>query len=113
MDGVLIHSAEAHGQAFHTVFESLGIDDFEYSSYAGWRTPEVIRDVLKRRGLAHPSSIVEDASRNKTRLARQMLDAEYPMDTNAGRVIGHLAAEYRLGLATSGSRGSVDSFLSH
>jgi len=113
MDGVLIHSAEAHRRAFHTVFKPLGINDFEYCDYAGWRTAEVVRDVLERRGIPSPTAVVEQAAIEKSRLAREMLNADYPMDTDSAGVIGHLGANYRLALATSGSRGSLDAFFRH
>jgi len=50
LDGVLIQSAPSHAAAFEQVFAQYGIHDFEYAPYAGWRTSEVIADVLARHG---------------------------------------------------------------
>ena len=54
--------------------QQLGVDDFEYPPYAGWRTPEVIEDVLKRRGRLDTSETIATAARDKSRLARQLIE---------------------------------------
>jgi len=111
MDGVLIHSATTHEQAFSQVFNYIGINDFDYSLYAGWRTTDVVADVFRTRGIASSPGAIASAASEKTHLARQLLAADYPLDRNCGRVLGQLGANFRLALASSGSRQSVDTFL--
>lgn len=111
LDGVLIRSADCHRAAFQQVFQQLGVDDFEYARYAGWRTPEVFEDVLRLRGrIAEPESVAS-AAREKSRLARQLIEQTQPIDPHCGEILAKLAARYPLGLASSGSPSSVDAFL--
>jgi phosphoglycolate phosphatase-like HAD superfamily hydrolase len=46
LDGVLVNSAPCHRAAFEQIFTALGIHDFEYSRFAGWRTRDVVERVL-------------------------------------------------------------------
>jgi beta-phosphoglucomutase len=111
MDGVLIHSAEIHRKAFEEAFKPFGINDFDYSMYAGQRTPEVVLDVLARRGLSSAPEVVAKTAIEKSSLAKQMMDADYPIDEAYGVILSRLAAQFDLALASSGSRGSVENFL--
>src|SRR4051794_28931633 len=111
LDGVLIESADYHRAAFERVFQLHGIHDFEYALYAGWRTPDAIADVLKRRGFTVSSDGIAEIAREKSRLARQSIETSRPISRDCESVLAELAAEYRLALASSGSRASVDSFL--
>ena len=111
LDGVLMESAECHRIAFQQVFEQFGINDFQYSSYAGWRTRDVVADVLQRKGRIASAVEIGAASSGKTLLARELLDAQRPVSPDCGSVLAKLAALYPLGLASSGSRASVDAFL--
>jgi HAD superfamily hydrolase (TIGR01509 family) len=110
LDGVLIRSADCHRRAFERVFEGLGIHGFEYAPYAGWRTPEVIEDVLRSRGRAVDSEVVACSAREKSRLARESIEQTRPLDPYCGAVLAKLGAAYPLALASSGSRASVDAF---
>ncbi len=111
LDGVLIQSAPSHAAAFEQVFAKRGIDDFEYAPYAGWRTPDVIAEVLARRGRTVSLATVADMAREKSLLARQLLDASYPVAKNCEATLAQLAGGFHLALASSGSRSSVDAFL--
>jgi len=111
MDGVLVDSTPIHAQAFEEVFRSVGIDDFEYASYAGMRTAEVIRDVMLQRGrLLEPEEIAGLAAA-KTRLAVQRMKAANPVFPHALEVLERLSARYLLALVSSGSEVSVRSFI--
>ena len=111
MDGVLVDSTPIHAQAFEEVFRSVGIDDFEYASYAGMRTAEVIRDVILQRGrLLQPEEIAGLAAA-KTRLAVQRMKAANPVFPHALEVLERLSARYLLALVSSGSEVSVRSFI--
>jgi HAD superfamily hydrolase (TIGR01509 family) len=93
------------------VFEQLGIDDFQYSPYAGWRTRDVIAAVLQRSGHLTSPSEIDAASSKKTQLARHMLESTRPVDPACGSVLANVAAALPLGLASSASRAGVQAFL--
>ncbi len=111
LDGVLIQSAPSHAAAFEQVFALRDIHDFEYGPYAGWRTPDVIADVLTQRGKSFSPEAMAEIAREKTRLAREMLDARRPLAKNCEAMLAELAGAFQLALASSGSRASVDAFL--
>jgi len=111
LDGVLIQSAPSHAAAFEQVFARCGIHDFEYAPYAGWRTPEVIADVLARRGRTESAQAIAEMAWEKSLLARQLLAASYPLAKNCEVTLAELAGGFHVALASSGSRSSVDAFL--
>ncbi len=111
LDGVLLKSTECHRLAFQEIFEPLGIHDFDYSPYAGWRTAEVVEDVLRNRGFSTTVESISALAREKSRRARLKLDETQPIDPFCGPVLAVLGASYPLALASSGSRESVDAFL--
>jgi HAD superfamily hydrolase (TIGR01509 family) len=108
LDGVLMNSAPCHRSAFESIFERFAIRDFVYAQYAGWRTADVIRHVLGDR--VDAAEIARLAS-EKSRLARQELQRTNPVHPEAMQVLAALAPRYRLGLASSGSRESIELFL--
>ena len=111
LDGVLMLSTDCHRAAFDEVFRGLGIDDFDYTPYAGWRTLEVIADVLTRRGQSASAETIAAAAAEKSARARELLYASQPLAPGCEALLAKLAADYHLALASSGSRSSVDSFL--
>jgi HAD superfamily hydrolase (TIGR01509 family) len=111
LDGVLIDSTACHRAAFKEILRPFGIADFEYSQYAGWRTPEVIAAEFQRRGLPADGETVRAAAEGKTQLARKMLVERNPVADGSREVLEELSRNYRLALASSGSHGSVHSFL--
>ena len=111
LDGVLIQSAPSHAAAFKQVFERLAIRDFEYAPYAGWRTAEVIADVLERRGRTESADAIAGMAREKSRIARELLEASRPLAKDCEATLAELAGGFPLALASSGSRSSVDAFL--
>jgi len=110
LDGVLLHSPGIHRDAFDEVFQQFSVSGFDYSRYAGWRTADVVADVLKPSGIVDPQ-VIRRASEQKTALARERMAQRKPLDPDCGRVLADLAADHELGLASSGSRASVDAFL--
>ena len=114
MDGVLIHSRDFHRRAFEEVLSELGIHDFQYDRYAGWRTSEVFQSVLTNHfGQAVGDSQLAEYSARKTARARQLLDLEFPIAPGCVETVKSLAPRYQLALASSGSRASVNAFLNH
>jgi HAD superfamily hydrolase (TIGR01509 family) len=111
LDGVLIHSTPIHRAAFEQVFRPFGIQDFQYFEYAGWKTVDVVEDVFRRHRLAASTQQISEVASEKSRIARELLDRDPPLDPDCGRVLAEIAAEYPMALASSGSRPSVDAFL--
>ncbi len=111
LDGVLIDSAPCHRQAFEEVLQPFGVMDFDYTHYAGWRTGEVIRAELARTSHTVDGPTLAAAAARKTQLAREKILAGNPVMKDCLPVLRELAARYVLALATSGSRGTVEVFL--
>jgi beta-phosphoglucomutase len=111
LDGVLIDSSACHRAAFETVFAAHGILDFDYVPYAGWRTLDVVKDVFHRAGVSFDGDEVAQAAGRKTRMARELIAARKPLMAGCPQILHDLAGDYRLALATSGSRGAVEAFL--
>jgi len=113
LDGVLIHSRAAHAKAFEEVFAGFGITGFDYGRFAGWRTDEVVAAVFAE----HPhvtaslETIGECADR-KSRRARELLSAGDHIAEGCTATLERLSRRYSISLASSGSRASVEAFLS-
>jgi len=112
LDGVLIHSRSAHARAFQEVLSGYGIHDFDYDDFAGWRTPEVFRAIFCDRYKGEVSDVmISQCSQRKSQRARDLIAAEHPIEPDCAPIVRELACRYRLALASSASRQSVDSFL--
>jgi beta-phosphoglucomutase len=111
LDGVLIHSSVCHSNAFQTVFARHGIRNFDYATYAGRRTPDVVEDVFRRSGIPLDPEVVSQTALEKSRLARQFLAEREPLAEGCLDILTQLAGRYFLALATSGSRASLETFL--
>jgi HAD superfamily hydrolase (TIGR01509 family) len=111
LDGVLIDSAPYHKAAFEEVFRPLGIDDFNYPRYAGWRTADVVENVLRAAHRTPEPELVREMSGAKSRIAREKLAAANPVAPDCLAILEELSGHYALALASSGSRQSVELFL--
>jgi HAD superfamily hydrolase (TIGR01509 family) len=111
LDGVLIDSSVCHRDAFEAVFAAHGISDFDYPTYAGRRTRDVIAEVFHRAGIAVDPEVIAQTAQEKSRLARQFLGEKEPLAEGCPEVLQQLAGRYPLALATSGSRLSLEMFL--
>jgi HAD superfamily hydrolase (TIGR01509 family) len=111
LDGVLINSSVCHRDAFQAVLAPYGIHDFDYPTYAGKRTPDVIAEVFHRAGIAADPKMIAQTAQEKSRLARQLLGEKEPLADGCTEILKQLAARYSLALATSGSRPSLEMFL--
>jgi beta-phosphoglucomutase len=113
MDGVLVTSSEIHRQAFEEILMPLGIA-FHYDRFAGRRTADVFREVLReaRPPLAVSEGRIEEYARRKSARARELMTAgEGNLAPGCVAVLTALAEGYALALASSGSRDSVKAFL--
>jgi HAD superfamily hydrolase (TIGR01509 family) len=111
LDGILILSSSSHRAAFEQVFLEYGIGDFDYSRYAGWRTPEVVEHVFAQHGRPIDATQIERLAALKSRLAREILQRQKPLAPGCEDALARLASVYPLAVASSGSRPSVDAFL--
>jgi len=111
LDGVLVDSSVCHRDAFQAVFALYGIHDFDYATYAGRRTPDVVAEVFRRAGIAAQSGVITQTAQEKSRLARQFLSEKEPLAEGCPQILEQLAGRYALALATSGSCLSVETFL--
>jgi HAD superfamily hydrolase (TIGR01509 family) len=111
LDGVLLDSAPCHRRAFEEVFRPFGIRDFDYRPYAGWKTSNVIEDVLRSAGREPAPELIAELAAEKSRLARETLLALNPVASNCIPVLERLSRDYVLALASSGSRASIALFL--
>jgi HAD superfamily hydrolase (TIGR01509 family) len=112
LDGVLIHSRAAHAQAFQEVFATFGIADFHYDRFAGWRTPEVFRAVFAEHSATPVADVtIEECSRRKSERARELLSSGDHVARDCVVAVERLSRRYRVALASSGSRASVQAFL--
>lgn len=111
MDGVLVHSTPCHSQAFAEILNSLGISNFVYSRFAGWRTSDVFRTVFLEAGLPMTEEKIAECSRNKSARSKELLERTPGLFTSCAPGVTRLAAHYPLALASSGSRSSVETFL--
>jgi HAD superfamily hydrolase (TIGR01509 family) len=111
LDGVLLNSASSHRHAFEEVFRPFGIRDFDYRQYAGWKTSNVIEHVLRSAGREPAPELIAELAAEKSRLARETLLESNPVTPDCIPVLERLSREYKLALASSGSRASIALFL--
>ncbi|MBI1860032.1 MAG: HAD family phosphatase [Deltaproteobacteria bacterium] len=106
LDGVLIHSATAHEQAFLTILKEIGVKTFHYERYAGQRTDEVFATLLKS---ASPQEI-EALAKKKRKLAFSELRRTRPLVPHCREHLTLFKSRARLALATSSSRQQMELF---
>jgi beta-phosphoglucomutase len=111
MDGVLLDSTACHSQAFAEILISLGIFNFSYSRFAGWRTADVFRTVFLEADRSMTEAEIADCSKRKSARSRQLLEEQSQLFTACASVVSSLSALHPLALASSGSRVSVETFL--
>jgi HAD superfamily hydrolase (TIGR01509 family) len=111
MDGVLVDSAVCHRTAFEQTFLPFGVTGFDYGRYAGWRTPEVVRDVLTGVVPDLTDESIDQIAGRKSQIARDLMTATDRTVPGCTAVLERLAECYMLALASSGSRQSVELFL--
>lgn len=110
MDGVLFSSTNCHARAYTETFQAIGINDFSYPLYAGVRTDEAVRQVLREHSYPVDEAEVTSLVEEKQRLVRQYLAEEGCVIDGARKLLTEASKHYRLALATSASAGTVDIF---
>lgn len=110
MDGVLFSSGDCHEEAFRQTFESAGIKNFSYKEIAGMRTDEAIKKVFVDCGRTLRESEVEALVASKQKKVRELLAEKGSIMDGCVSVINALQGKYRILLASSASRGTIDIF---
>lgn len=111
LDGVLVNSAPFHRAAFEEIFAPFGIQTFEYSLFAGWRTRDVVVKVLSDAGCEVTDEEIDGAAAEKSRLARERMAAADPVVPGCAELLQTLKNQgLTLALASSGSPASVAAF---
>jgi HAD superfamily hydrolase (TIGR01509 family) len=108
---VLIDSSPIHAWAFQQVFARAGVTSFDYSRWAGLRTREVIETVLSESGCRTSAEQRAEMAALKSRLAFERMTAEPPLIPGCSDLLRDLQTRFRLALASSASRPSVELFL--
>src|SRR5215475_13480324 len=91
MDGVLLDSSSIHEQAFRDVLAAQAVDRFEYRGVAGMRTDEALRKVLTENGISYTDELITSLAAAKSRLAREAIVRENPVDPRWKDVLEGLA----------------------
>lgn len=111
MDGVLWDSTPCHEAAFVDVLGRVGVTGFDYHQYAGRRTVEVVRAEAARMGFDWSEELIAQLGQEKTEQARSLIDVMRPVSAGCLELMEELYGRFGLGLASSGSRGTVELFL--
>ncbi len=111
MDGVLLYSSPMHERAYREALADLPIRKFRYSNVAGMRTDEALRVILADNDVPYTPELVGALAATKSRLARELIRSQNPVAPGCVEVVGRLAENYRLALASSASKATIDLFL--
>ncbi len=111
MDGVLLYSSAIHERAYRQALAGFTIREFRYGSIAGMRTDEALRFVLTENGVPFTPELVRSLAATKSGLARELISSENPIAPGCVEALCRLAGNYRLALASSASKPTVDLFL--
>lgn len=111
MDGVLFLSDECHAQAYTETLREVGIRSFAYPAVAGMRTDEAMQQILIANGIDPDPSLVDRLVSTKRKKAATLLEQNASIDHEGKELVLSLRSHYRLALASSASRATVDFFL--
>lgn len=111
MDGVLWHSCNIHYEAYCNVLIGEGLQAPAYSKLAGRRTKDVMREILTEQVGVFDEKRIEQLTVQKQSIANKALNENPPLAKNCSNVLRSLSVNYRMVLASSGSRKNVQLFL--
>lgn len=110
LDGVLIDSASAHERAFREAFRRFPNARWHYAEIAGMRTDEAMRMILSREKFEFTEEDLRELVEDKRRRAKAILKETKPVPADCVPVVRQLSEKYKLGIATSASRGQLEHF---
>lgn len=112
MDGVLFSSGRSHEQAFIETLQEANFGPFSYADVAGMRTDEAVKKLYQEQGRTLSEEDLACLVASKQGKARALLEAEGRLMEGADKLLNDLTKHYRLALASSASKPTVDIFLS-
>lgn len=111
MDGVLFLSGDCHAEAFRGALAEVGINEFSYPTVAGMRTDEAFKKIYASQKLALDEPRLSELVKNKQARVRSALERDSRVNNYADDLIGNLRNKFRLVLASSASRPTIEIFL--
>lgn len=105
-DGTVADTSPLHAAAFQEVLAPFGVE-VDYPSIAGRRTREAMLMCLARASLQLPPEEVDDLTRRKQRMVREMFADRLQPLPGVDPFLRWAKDRYPLAMATSGSRESV------
>lgn len=106
-DGTVADTSPLHALAFAQVLAPLQVP-VHYESIAGLRTADAMRMCASSAGVELAASQLEELVAAKQRLVRQMIARELRPLPGVDAFLRWARPRYRLSMATSGSRGTVE-----
>ena len=113
MDGVLWNSCNIHYEAYCKVLIGEGLQVPAYSKLAGRRTKDVFYEILTEQVGIFDEELVQRLTIQKQMIANERLNESPPIAKNCSIILRILSDNYRLVLASSGSRQNVQLFLTY
>lgn len=111
MDGVLLLSTPAHEYAYKKTLEEIGIGNIQYSRFAGMRTDECMKIILKENGFSTSPEFVSTLAKRKSYLSNAYMKENVPLVPECKKILGILREKFILALASSASVNNVELFL--
>jgi len=105
-DGTVADTSLLHAAAFEQVLSPLGVT-VDYSNIAGLKTLDAMRKCLAAIGRELPNEDLEVLVETKQKLVRQMIATHLAPLPGVDEFLRWARSRYRLSMATSGSRGTV------
>lgn len=110
-DGTVADTTPLHIEAFKQVLSPLGIS-MNYPSIAGLKTLDAMRKCLADSGLVRSENELKNLVTEKQQAVRQMIAMGLSALPGVPEFLHWAKSRYRLGMVTSGSRGTVELALS-
>lgn len=111
MDGVLFFSTNCHERAFNDALATVGQPPYPYHQIAGRRTQESFRKIFSERGLKLTPTLEAKLVAAKQARVRQLLPKDSRVAGYCDELLLALHERYRLAIASSASRATIDIFL--
>ncbi len=111
MDGVLFLSSDCHAKAFEETLAEIGVTGFSYPRVAGMRTDEAFRKLLTEENQSPTDELIQTLVAKKQHRARASLASQGKTADYSDELLELLRHRYRLALASSASRPTVEIYL--
>lgn len=111
MDGVLLLSDSAHDYAYKKSLKEIGVNDFVYNRFAGMRTDESMRIILKENNINDSDEMINKLVKRKRALSGARLKENVPLAPECKQILTNFRSKYKLALVSSASVNTVELFL--